>query len=45
MIQNGVFDINDYVNGNRQLKRDSTYKYGTKQIDTVLMTIRVLDQV
>ena len=45
MIQNRVFNTHEFINSNRQLKRDSTYEYGIKQIDTVLMIIRVLGQV
>ena len=43
MIENGLFDIYTFINRDNKAKRDSTYEYRSKHIDTVVMTIGIMN--
>ena len=45
VIENGLFDTYAFVNSETGTKKDSTHEYGSKQIDTVLMAIGILELV
>ena len=40
-IELGVFEVHQFINGDEE-KRDATYAYRTKQIDSVAATLGII---
>ena len=41
-IQIGVFDTYNFINSKEEVKRDATYEYRSKQIDSIAMIVGIL---
>ena len=43
MMENGLYDCHDFINGMENNKRDPTFIIGKKCIDAVLVSSRLID--